>query len=80
MNMFYDMTAPGGLLLATNVEAANPIQRIMGYIFEWHLIYRTGAKMARLAPDDATEDDFKITADITGCNVFIEARKPLARS
>jgi len=80
MNMFYDMTAPGGLLLATNVEAANPIQRIMGYIFEWHLIYRTGAQMVKVAPDDATEDDYKITADFTGCNVFIEARKPLART
>ena len=76
MNMFYDMVAPRGLLLTTNVEAANPIQRIMGYIFEWHLIYRNGKQMASLAPDDATEDDYKVTADITGCNVFIEVRKP----
>ena len=79
MNMFYDMLAPGGLLLATNVEAANPIQRIMGYIFEWHLIYRTGKQMEHIAPDDASEDDYKITADITGCNVFIEVRKTDAR-
>lgn len=76
MNMFYDMLAPGGLLLATNVDAGNPIQRIMGYIFEWHLIYRTGKQMAALAPDDAAENECKVEADVTGCNVFIEVRKP----
>jgi extracellular factor (EF) 3-hydroxypalmitic acid methyl ester biosynthesis protein len=79
MNMFYDMLAPGGLLIATNVDAANPIQRIMGYIFEWHLIYRTGQELAAAAPDDATPDDYQVTADITGCNIFIEVRKPPAR-
>ena len=75
MNMFYDMLAPGGVLIATNVDAANPIQRIMGYIFEWHLIYRTGKQLAAVAPDEASPDDYRITADITGCNIFIEVRE-----
>src|SRR5260221_11124810 len=34
LNMFYGMLAPGGLLLATNVDPSNPIRTIMGSIFE----------------------------------------------
>jgi|SRR5665213_510588 len=76
MNVMYDLVAPGGLLIATNVDAANPIQKIMDLIFEWHLIYRTGREMTGLMPDDANADDCKISAESTGCNIFIEIRKP----
>ena len=76
MNVMYDLVAPGGLLIATNVDAANPIQKIMDLIFEWRLIYRTGREMAELMPDGANADDCKISAEATGCNIFIEVRKP----
>jgi extracellular factor (EF) 3-hydroxypalmitic acid methyl ester biosynthesis protein len=76
MNVMYGLVAPGGLLIATNVDAANPIQKIMDLIFEWRLIYRTGREMAELMPDGANADDCKISAEATGCNIFIEVRKP----
>jgi len=71
----YGMLAPGGLLLATNVDPSNPIRNIMGYIFEWCLIERTGPEMSKLIPEGATKDDCKVTAESTGCNVFLEVRK-----
>jgi len=77
LNMFYGMLAPGGLLLATNVDPSNPIRNIMGYIFEWCLIERTGPQMSTMIPDGATMDDCKVTAESTGCNVFLEVRKPM---
>src|SRR5207249_3661845 len=44
MNIFYDLVAPGGLLLATNVSDAlnssRPFRYSMEYILDWHLIYR----------------------------------------
>ncbi len=76
MNMFYAMLAPGGVIIATNVDAGNPIKRIMGFIFEWHLVYRTGAEVASLAPAEAAPDECVVTADITGCNLFLEVRMP----
>lgn len=78
MNVMYGMVSPGGLLIATNVDAGNPIQKIMDLIFEWHLIYRTSREMTLLMPDDASSEDTKITAETTGCNIFIEVRKPAA--
>jgi len=77
MNMFYGMLQPGGLLLTTNGDLSNPIRNIMGYIFEWRLIERNAAQLAALIPDAARPDDCKINSDPTGCNVFLEVRKPV---
>jgi extracellular factor (EF) 3-hydroxypalmitic acid methyl ester biosynthesis protein len=76
MNHFYDILAPGGLLVATNVDACNPIRNIMEYIFEWHLVYRSQEELARLAPDQAPAGACRTLADPTGSNIFIEVRKP----
>jgi extracellular factor (EF) 3-hydroxypalmitic acid methyl ester biosynthesis protein len=75
MNHFHDLLAPGGLLVATNVDAANPIRNIMEYVFEWHLVYRDQNQLAELLPDRATPADRKILADATGSNIYIEVRK-----
>lgn len=76
LNIFYDSLAPGGLLIATNVDVYNPIRNIMGYIFEWRLIERTGAQLRALMPDRGTRHDCTVIADDTGCNIFLEVRKP----
>ncbi|MGN6555799.1 MAG: class I SAM-dependent methyltransferase [Verrucomicrobiota bacterium] len=75
MNLMYRMLAPGGLLIATNVDSVNPIQNIMGLIFEWHLIYRNNEQFSSLAPDDSSPDEWQVFSDLTGCNIFIEVRK-----
>ena len=51
MNIFYEMLAPGGLLVATNVDSSNPRSFTMEYMMEWVVIYRNGARMAKLKPD-----------------------------
>lgn len=77
MNMFYEMLAPGGLLLVSNVDPSNPIRHWLGYILEWHLIYRDGRQMLALRPDAASVEDTRVRSDITGVNVFLEVRRPL---
>lgn len=79
MNMFYNMLAPGGLLIATNVDPFNPIRNTMDYVFEWRLIERNGEKMRAILPVGAAADDCRITSDLSGCNVLVEVRKPAAR-
>jgi extracellular factor (EF) 3-hydroxypalmitic acid methyl ester biosynthesis protein len=76
MNIFYDMLAPGGLLVATNVDASNPIRKTMEYIFEWHLVYRDAKQFEALRPDNAHEGSYNVRAETTGSNIFIEVRKP----
>ena len=76
MDVLYEMVAPGGLLVATNVDAGNPIKHWLAYVLEWPLIYRNHADMAALRPGKAAVDDTRIVSDITGVNIYIEVRKP----
>jgi extracellular factor (EF) 3-hydroxypalmitic acid methyl ester biosynthesis protein len=76
MNIFHDMLAPGGLLVATNVDASNPSRQTMEYILEWHLTYRTPVLLEALNPDGAAPGTFSVKADGTGVNIYLEVRKP----
>jgi extracellular factor (EF) 3-hydroxypalmitic acid methyl ester biosynthesis protein len=79
MNIFYEMVAPGGLLLATNVSdvmnATRPFRYSMEYILDWHLIYRDRQGMAGLAPVRAPADSVSVISEDTGVDLFIEVRK-----
>jgi extracellular factor (EF) 3-hydroxypalmitic acid methyl ester biosynthesis protein len=77
LEIFYGMLVPGGLVVATNVDPSNPIRNIMGYIFEWWLIERNAAQVRALVPSLVRPEDFEVRSDPTGCNVFLELRKPL---
>ena len=76
MNFFYEVLAPGGLLVATNVDASNPIRNMMEYVLEWHLVYRNSEQLKQLNPDDAPTGSFSVKSDSTGVNIYIEVRKP----
>ena len=76
MNYFYDLLNPGGLLIATNVDASKPFRHSMEYLMEWHLICRTPREMAALSPDLAPPECCSVQADPTGVNIFTEIRKP----
>jgi extracellular factor (EF) 3-hydroxypalmitic acid methyl ester biosynthesis protein len=74
--ILYEMLAPGGLLVTTNVESSNPLRTGMEHLLDWNLIYRTGAQMRKLRPRSADEDNISVLADVTGVNVMLEVRKP----
>ena len=80
MNIFYEMLAPGGLLLATNatdaLNSSRPFRYSMEYLLDWHLIYRDKAHFAAVAPDLADADKIAVIAEDTGANLFLEVRKP----
>jgi len=76
LNLMYDWVAPGGLVLATNVEPSNPLRHGMDHLLEWHLNYRSAIEFRRLAPKRAQPDDVRVFSDETGVNVFLEVRKP----
>jgi extracellular factor (EF) 3-hydroxypalmitic acid methyl ester biosynthesis protein len=78
MNIFYELLAPGGLLIATNVDGSKPFRHSMEFLLEWHLICRDPAQLAALNPDKAPPGSFTVTHEPTGVNIFIEVRKPNA--
>ncbi len=76
LEIFYDMLAPGGLLIATNVHPSNPWRNWMEYLAEWHLVYRTEEEFLKLAPARAPAGAAVVKAEATGVNIFLEVRKP----
>jgi extracellular factor (EF) 3-hydroxypalmitic acid methyl ester biosynthesis protein len=76
LEIFYDLLAPGGLLVATNVHSSNPWKNWMEYLADWHLVYRDEEQFRKLAPSAAAEDSVLVKADETGVNIFLEVRKP----
>jgi extracellular factor (EF) 3-hydroxypalmitic acid methyl ester biosynthesis protein len=74
MEILYDLVVPGGLLVATNVAANNPIQNLMEYVLAWNLIHRNAPQLASLRPHG--EGELDVTNDPTSVNIFLELRKP----
>jgi extracellular factor (EF) 3-hydroxypalmitic acid methyl ester biosynthesis protein len=74
-NVLFEWVAPGGLFVSTNVAPYNPRRLTMDLIMDWHLIYRTAERMAQLTPEQARREDCVVKADLTGVNVFLEARQ-----
>jgi extracellular factor (EF) 3-hydroxypalmitic acid methyl ester biosynthesis protein len=75
LKVFYGMLAPGGLLVATNVDD-HPAQHQMECFLEWHLVHRGNEEMRAIAPSAARPQDVAIKRDPTGVNLFLEVRKP----
>lgn len=76
MDIFYELLAPGGLLVATNVDSSNPSRAWMEHVLDWHLVYRDKAGFLQLAPQMADAADCTTRSDATGVNIFLEVRKP----
>ena len=76
MEIFTSLLAPGGLLIATNVDASKPFRHSMEYLLEWHLNCRTHEQMQQLIPDDTGETKCNVIADPTAVNIYLEVRKP----
>ena len=76
MNIFHSWLAPGGLLLATNVNDTKPFRHMLEFILDWHLIYRSRNNAVGLVPELARPEDAKFQEDSTSVNIFIEVRKP----
>ena len=74
MEILYDLVAPGGLLITTNVAAHNPVRNMMEYVGAWNLIYRDARQLASLRP--SSEGESLVTTEPTSMNLFLELRKP----
>jgi len=76
MEIFSTLLAPGGLLIATNVDASKPFRHSMEYLLEWHLNCRNNQQMHQLMPDDIGAANYNVISDPTAVNIYLEVRKP----
>ncbi len=76
IDLFYDMLAPGGLVVATNVDSSNPSRGWMEYAVDWHLSYRNSRQMGAFCPRRASPEFCAVKAEPSGVNIFLEVRKP----
>jgi extracellular factor (EF) 3-hydroxypalmitic acid methyl ester biosynthesis protein len=76
VELFYELAAPGGLVLITNVHVNNPSRGWMEYMVDWHLEYRDAAQMAAILPTSVSKDQTRILIEPSGVNIFAEIRKP----
>lgn len=74
--MLHERLAPGGLLVATNVDDSRPFRHMLEFLLDWHLTYRDGAALRELVPDRVAPDHCRIRMEDTGTNVFLEIRRP----
>jgi extracellular factor (EF) 3-hydroxypalmitic acid methyl ester biosynthesis protein len=72
--IFYDMLAPDGLLIVTNVDV-HAAWNEMECFLEWHLVHRNPEQMLALVPRKASRENVALKRDPTGVNVFMEIRK-----
>ena len=76
LSILYEYVAPGGLLITTNVDNSNPRRLTMEYVMDWNLIYRNGAGLESLRPDQVPRESARMISDLTGINLYYEMRKP----
>jgi extracellular factor (EF) 3-hydroxypalmitic acid methyl ester biosynthesis protein len=75
LEIFYELTAPGGLVLITNVDACNPSRGWMECVVDWFLVYRDANKMREIMPTKITGDTIRIFSEPSSVNIFAEIRK-----
>lgn len=75
MEIFYDMLAPDGLLIVTNVDD-HSARNEMECFLEWHLVHRDEKRMKAIVPPSILSQDISLKRDPTGVNLFMEIRKP----
>ncbi|HUA67868.1 MAG TPA: class I SAM-dependent methyltransferase [Candidatus Saccharimonadales bacterium] len=76
LEFFYDIAAPGGLIVTTNVANINPSRGWMEYMLDWYLIYRSVEQFRALVPKTIHPEQTVVRAIGTGVNIAVEIRKP----
>ena len=76
LGLFWQRLAPGGWLVVGNFATHNPTRAYMEWIGNWYLLYRTTDQMHDLGlRAGIPENQMTITAERTGVNLLLVARK-----
>ena len=76
LEVFYELAAPGGKVLVSNVDACNPSRGWMECMVDWYLTYRDANQMQEIIPKNISKDFVQIYSEPSSVNIFAEIRKP----
>jgi extracellular factor (EF) 3-hydroxypalmitic acid methyl ester biosynthesis protein len=76
LKVCWEWLAPGGYLVATNVDTFRPFRHMLEYLLDWHLNYRNQAQLRGLVPAEIPGDAVSVTSEAMGVNLFLELRRP----
>jgi extracellular factor (EF) 3-hydroxypalmitic acid methyl ester biosynthesis protein len=77
VGMFYDLVAPGGLVVVANMDdRQKPFRHMVEFLLDWHLLYRDARCMSSWVPDQAPADSWSVVSEAVAVNMFLEVRKP----
>jgi extracellular factor (EF) 3-hydroxypalmitic acid methyl ester biosynthesis protein len=75
VRLFWNVLAPGGLLVVANMADTQPFRNCVEFILDWYLIYRNRNDLVEFCPPEAVEHA-AVEAELTSVNVFLSVRKP----
>jgi extracellular factor (EF) 3-hydroxypalmitic acid methyl ester biosynthesis protein len=75
LKVCWDGLAPGGLLVATNVDRSRPFRNMLEFLLDWHLNYRDRKQMLMLVPTEIPQENQTLSSDATGVNLLLEIRR-----
>lgn len=74
--LFYEWSAPGGLVAVANMKDEKPFRHMVEYLLDWHLLYRDSHSLWKFRPAPAALEDCKVVGEPLAVNLFLEVRKP----
>lgn len=78
LDVFWELAAPGAVIVATNFSPANPIRRFMDYVLDWRLNYRDESGLHRLVPNVCPGGGLRLKPSAGSVEMILEMRKPEA--
>jgi extracellular factor (EF) 3-hydroxypalmitic acid methyl ester biosynthesis protein len=77
VGMFYELLAPGGLVVVANMDDhQKPFRHMVEFLLDWHLLYRNPRSMSAWVPEAAPVDSWSLVSEPVAVNMFLEVRKP----
>lgn len=76
MEIFFEMLAPGGLIVVCDLTPRNPLRHLMNFVLDENLIHRTRQEMLALVPRSIPPEYYRITEVPNGVEVFLHVLKP----
>ncbi len=76
LRIFWELSAPGATIMASNFAPTNPMRAFMDYVLDWRLLHRTESLVRSLSVDDSLNPQTRTLPAPGGVEVFLRMEKP----
>ncbi|MFV1994496.1 MAG: response regulator [Verrucomicrobiales bacterium] len=76
MQIFFEMTTPGGLSVVCDLTPRNPLRHLINFVLDEDMVHRTRQEMLALVPRSLAPEFYRITDVPNGVESFLHVLKP----